>query len=87
MRIQVQSLALLSGLGIQHCLKLWWHRHGSDPVLLWLWRRLAAAAPIPFLARESPYAGATLKKKKLFLVLSWFSSDLLPPPVAVLSVL
>ena len=22
------------------------HRHGSDPVLLWLWRRPAAKAPI-----------------------------------------
>ena len=22
------------------------HRHGSDPVLLWLWRRPAATAPV-----------------------------------------
>ena len=27
-------------------------RHGLDLALLWLWRRLAAAAPIPSLARE-----------------------------------
>ena len=27
-----------------------------DPVLLWLWRRLAAAALIPSLAWELPYA-------------------------------
>ena len=29
-------------------------RHGSDPALLWLWRRLAAAAPIRPLAWEPP---------------------------------
>ena len=41
------------------------HRHGLDPMLLWLWRRLAAAAPIPPLAWDPPYAeGATLKKQK-----------------------
>ena len=31
-------------------------RRGSDPVLLWLWRRLAATAPIGPLAWEPPYA-------------------------------
>ena len=31
-------------------------RHGSDPTLLWLWRRLAAMAPIRPLAWEPPYA-------------------------------
>ena len=41
------------------------HRHGSDPVLLWLWYRPAAVAPIRPLAWESPYAsGAALKSKK-----------------------
>ena len=41
------------------------HRHGSDPVLLRLWCRLAAVAPIRPLAWEPPYAaGAALKKKK-----------------------
>ena len=43
--------------------------HGSDPALLWLWRRPVAAAPIGPLAWEPPYAvGAALiskKKKKL----------------------
>ena len=40
-------------------------RHGSDPVLLWLWRRPAAIAPIQPLAWEPPYAaGAALKKTK-----------------------
>ena len=37
----------------------------KDPALLWLWRRRTAAAPIPPLAWELPYAaGAALKKKK-----------------------
>ena len=31
-------------------------RHGSDPMLLWLWRRPAAAASIRPLAWEPPYA-------------------------------
>ena len=40
-------------------------RHGSDPMLLWLWRRPAAVAPIPSLAWELPYATpAALKGKK-----------------------
>ena len=38
---------------------------GLHPVLLWLWYRLAAAAPIQPLAWEPLYAvGAALKKKK-----------------------
>ena len=41
------------------------HRHGSDLALLWLWRRLAATAPISPLAWELPYAaGAALKRQK-----------------------
>ena len=45
------------------------HRRGSDPALLWLWRRLVATALIRALAWELPYAvGAapekTKKKKK-----------------------
>ena len=40
-------------------------RHGSDPMLLCLWSRLAAVAPIRHLAWELPCAaGAALKKKK-----------------------
>ena len=40
-------------------------RHGLDPVLLWLWRRPAATAPIRPLAWEPPYAaGAALEKAK-----------------------
>ena len=39
------------------------YRGGSDLMLLWLWRRLAAVALIPPLAWEPPYAaGAALKR-------------------------
>ena len=31
-------------------------RQASDLMLLWLWRRLVATAPIPPLAWEPPYA-------------------------------
>ena len=38
----------------------------KDPALLWLWRRLAATAPIRPLAWEPPYAsGAALEKDKM----------------------
>ena len=40
------------------------HRCGWDPVLLWLWCRPAATAPIGPLAWKSPYAmGAALKNQ------------------------
>ena len=40
-------------------------RHGSDPELLWLWRRPAATDPIRPLAWEPPYAvGAGPEKAK-----------------------
>ena len=40
-------------------------RHGSDPVLPWLWCRLAAIAPIRPLTWETPYAaGVALEKTK-----------------------
>ena len=43
------------------------YRRGSDPALLWLWRRLAATALIGPLAFEPPCAAGALptdKKKK-----------------------
>ena len=41
------------------------HRRSSDPMLLWLWCRPAATAPIRPLAWESPYAvGAAQEKAK-----------------------
>ena len=40
------------------------HRHGWDPVLLWLWYRPTATAPIQPLAWEIAYdAGCSPKKK------------------------
>ena len=41
------------------------HRHGSGLELLWLWCRLAAAAPIQPLAWELPYAASTALKRKI----------------------
>ena len=41
------------------------HRRGSDPVLLWLWCRPAAAVPMRPLAWEPPYAsGVALKSQE-----------------------
>ena len=40
-------------------------RGDSDPVLLWLWRRLAALALIGPLAWESPYAAGTALKRQI----------------------
>ena len=65
MRMQVQSLALLSASGIQCCHEL--HagcRHSLVPVLLWLWCRLAAAAPVWPLAWELPYAAPAAKERR-----------------------
>ena len=51
----IPGLAVSCGVG---------HRHGSDLVLLWLWRWPAATAPIRPLAWELPYAGVALEKAK-----------------------
>ena len=66
MRLQVRSLALLSGLGIRIAVNCGVAcRHGLDLALLWLWHRLEAAAPIGLLAWEPPYAmGLALEKSK-----------------------
>ena len=66
MRMQVQSLALLSGLGSGLAVSCGTGRRcGSDPALLCLWRTPAAVAPIQPLAWEPPYAmGVALKRKK-----------------------
>ena len=66
MRLPVPFLASLSGLRIRCCLCCGvGHRLGSDPALLWLWRRLAATAPIRPLAWELPCAtGVALKRQK-----------------------
>ena len=49
-------------------------RQGSDPLLLWLWCRLAATAPIGSLAwepRSGPRKGKNKKKKKKTETDSW----------------
>jgi len=56
-------------------------RCGSDPALLWLWRRPVATAPIRPLAWEPPYAAGAAremakkrqkKKKKILKPNFWF---------------
>ena len=66
MRMRIRSLASLGGLSIRIAMSYGVvHRHGSDPVLLWLWHRPAAVALIRFLAWKFPYAsGVALKRKK-----------------------
>ena len=52
-----QSLALLSGLRFGVAVSCGvGRRRGSDPALLWLWRRPAATVLIRPLAWEPPYA-------------------------------
>ena len=55
-------------------------RCGSDLVVLWLWCRPAAAAPIQSLAWEPPYGAAVAlkkkKKKKSLLFPETFSAEL-----------
>ena len=46
-RVKGSGIAVSCGVGC---------RRGSDPTLLWLWRRLVATAPIRPLAWEPPYA-------------------------------
>ena len=59
---------------------------GSDPTLLWLWCRLAAATPIGPLAWELPYAvGVALKRKKRKKKRkSWFETQDLSAALTVL---
>ena len=65
-RLQVRSLASLTGLRIRHCHELWCR---SQMLLRFSiavgWCRLAATAPIRPLAQEPPYAAeAALEKTK-----------------------
>ena len=63
MRLRVRSLPLLSGLTIRVAVSCGVGcRHGSDPVLLWLWHRPVATAPIRPLAWEPPYAAGAAQE-------------------------
>ena len=65
MRMWVRSLASLSGLGSGVAVSCGaGHRYNSDAVLVWLWRRPAAAAPIQLVAWELTYAAGAARKKK-----------------------
>ena len=51
------------------------HRHGLDLVLLWLWCRPAAVAPITPTAWEPPYAaGAALKREGVPVMAQWLTN-------------
>ena len=67
MRMQVQSLASLSGLRIQHCPVSCGVgcRCSLDLVAVCLWHRLAATALIRTLAWEIPYASGVALKSKI----------------------
>ena len=65
MRMQIQSLALLSGLGSSVAVSCSVsHRQGLDLVLLWMWHRLTAAAQVQPPAWKSPHAAGMIVKKK-----------------------
>ena len=66
MRTQVQSQALLTGLGSGVAVSYGvGQTRGSDPRLLWSWCRPAAVAPFWPLAWELPYtSGAAIKRPK-----------------------
>ena len=65
MRLQVQSLASLSGLRIWRCCELWCGSQMQlDLVLLQLWHRLAAVAQIRSLAWKPPYAESMAPRSK-----------------------
>ena len=69
MRLQVRSLALLSGLRIWHGYELPCRSQtqlGSH--VLWLWRRPAVVALVRPLTWELPYAsGMALKRKNIYI--------------------
>ena len=70
MRTWVQSLASLSGLRIHVAVSYGiGHRRSSDPVLLWLWYKLAAAPPIRLLGWKLPNAPSLALKSKIIIII------------------
>ena len=51
------------------------HRRSSDPMLLWLWHRSAAAAPIRPLAQEFSYAPGVPPPKKRIVKIDFQKND------------
>ena len=66
MKMWFWSLASLSRLRLW-CFCCVGHRCGSDPLLLWLWRRLAGVGPIQSLAWELPYAAGAALKNQIYI--------------------
>ena len=66
MKLQVRSLASLSGLRIRPCRELWCvgRKCGLDLALLWLWYRPAVVVLIRPLAWEPTYATSAALKAK-----------------------
>ena len=63
MRLWVRSLACSLGWGSGVAMSCGVGcRRGSDPALLWLWRRPVATAPIQPLAWEPPYAAGAAQE-------------------------
>ena len=70
MRMQFRSLVSLSGLGSSITVNCGvGRRHNSDLALLWLWCRLAAAAPTRPLALELPSGTGAPKKIEMYILL------------------
>ena len=68
MRMQVQSLASLSGLRIPHGMSCGIGSiYSSDLMLLWLWYKLAATSPIRPPAWELPYAMGVALKRHIYI--------------------
>ena len=90
MRMQIQSLALLSGLRVWRCHELWLqtqlgfsitvavlrYRPSSDSPSLWLWPRVAAVTLIWPLAWELPYAASVVLKSKYIVYAFLLTHDL-----------
>ena len=74
MRTQVHSLVrsvgYRSGVAMSRGVV---HRHGLDLVLLWLWHRPGATAPIQPLAWDPPYSmGEALKRPQKKVIIAKF---------------
>ena len=51
--------------------------HSLDPMLLWLWHRLAAVAPIRPLAWELPRASSSALKRKIIIIIIFLNYEMI----------